>query len=86
MFGSNKNKSHKAKAGAADTLICKRTKINGDIKFTGVLYIDGHITGDISAEEMENSFLTIGLNGYVEGQINVPHIMVLGRIKGMFTH
>ena len=82
MFGSNKKTSPKAKAGAADTLICKRTKISGDIRFTGVLYIDGHIKGDIIAEELENSFLTIGTNGYVEGQINVPHIMVLGRVKG----
>jgi cytoskeletal protein CcmA (bactofilin family) len=81
MFGSKK-KSPKTKAGATDTLICKRTKINGDIDFTGVLYIDGHIKGNITAEEMENSFLTIGINGYVEGQINVPHIMILGRVKG----
>ena len=31
---------------------------------------------------MENSLLTIGTNGYVEGLINVPHIMILGRVKG----
>jgi len=78
----NKKKSPKAKAGAADTLICKRTKITGDISFTGVLYIDGHVKGDISAEESENSLLTIGNNGFVEGQIKVPHIMILGRVKG----
>ena len=82
MFGSNKKNSPKAKAGAADTLICKQTKITGNINFTGVLYVDGHIQGDISAEEVENALLTIGKNGYVEGQINVPHIMILGRVKG----
>jgi len=82
MFGSNKKNSPRAKAGAADTLICKLTKISGNINFTGVLYVDGHIKGDISAEEVENSLLTIGSNGYVEGEINVPHIMILGRVKG----
>ncbi len=84
MFGNKKNNSNspKAKAGAADTLICKQTKITGNVNFTGVLYVDGHIHGDIVAEEAENSLLTIGLNGYVEGQINVPHIMILGRVKG----
>lgn len=82
MFGSKKKTSPKAKAGAADTLICKQTKIIGDINFTGVLYIDGHVIGDISSEELENSLLTIGTNGYVEGQINVPHIMILGKVKG----
>ncbi len=80
--GSKKQNSPKAKAGAADTLICKQTKITGDINFTGVLYVDGHVKGDISAEEVENSLLTIGTNGYVEGEINVPHIMILGRVKG----
>jgi len=86
MFGRNKSDSKKnsprAKAGAADTLICKHTKIDGNINFTGVLYVDGHVKGDISSEEPENSLLTIGSNGYVEGEINVPHIMILGRVKG----
>jgi len=86
MFGNKMNTknrtSPKAKAGAADTLICKQTKITGDINFTGVLYIDGHIKGNISAEDVEDSLLTIGTNGYVEGQINVPHVMILGRVKG----
>jgi cytoskeletal protein CcmA (bactofilin family) len=82
MFGSTKKNSPKAKAGAADTLICKQTKITGDVTFTGVLYIDGYVKGDVTAEELENSLLTIGTNGYVEGLINVPHIMILGRVKG----
>lgn len=86
MFGnknSSKNKnSPKAKAGAADTLICKQTKITGDINFSGVLYIDGHILGNVSADDLEDSLLTIGTNGYVEGEINVPHVMILGRVKG----
>jgi len=82
LFGNNKKNSPKAKAGAADTLICKQTKITGDISFTGVLYVDGHIKGDIASEELENSLLTIGTNGYVEGQISVPHIIILGRVKG----
>jgi len=86
MFGnknSSKNKnSPKAKAGAADTLICKQTKITGDINFSGVLYIDGHIKGNIFAEDIQDSLLTIGTNGYVEGEIKVPHVMILGRVKG----
>lgn len=82
MFGSKKKKSPKAKAGAADTLICRATKIIGDLQFSGVLYVDGHVKGNINAEEMENSLLTIGQNGCVEGEINVPHIIVLGRVSG----
>ncbi|MFT6735296.1 MAG: cytoskeletal protein CcmA (bactofilin family) [Polaribacter sp.] len=82
LFGSKKKQSPKAKAGAADTLICKQTKISGDINFTGVLYIDGHVKGNIISEEVDNSLLTIGKNGFVEGEIQVPHIVILGRVNG----
>lgn len=82
MLGRKKNQSPRAKAGAADTLISKEAKIEGNINFTGVLYIDGHVKGDVSAEEFENSLLTIGQNGFIEGEINVPHIMIFGRVKG----
>ncbi len=82
LFGSKKKQSPKAKAGAADTLICKKTKISGDINFTGVLYIDGHVKGNVTSEEVDNSLLTIGKNGYVEGEIQVPHIVILGRVTG----
>ncbi len=82
LFSSKKKQSPKAKAGAADTLICKQTKISGDINFTGVLYVDGHVKGNITSEEVDNSLLTIGNNGFVEGEIQVPHIVILGRVTG----
>ncbi|WP_196138604.1 polymer-forming cytoskeletal protein [Aliikangiella sp. G2MR2-5] len=82
MLGRKKKQSPRAKAGAADTLISKETKINGNVNFTGVLYVDGYVKGDITADEFENSLLTIGQNGFVEGEINVPHIMIFGRVKG----
>jgi len=82
MFGGRKKSSPRAKAGAADTLISKETTIKGDISFSGVLYVDGCVKGDIRAEELENSLLTVGVNGVIEGEVNVPHVMVFGRIKG----
>lgn len=82
MLGRNKKQSPRAKAGAADTLISKETKISGNINFTGVLYVDGYVKGNIIADEVDNSLLTIGQQGFIEGEINVPHIMVFGRVKG----
>jgi len=82
MIGRKKKQSPRAKAGAADTLISKEAKINGNVNFTGVLYVDGYIKGDVTADEFESSLLTIGQNGYIEGEINVPHIMIFGRVKG----
>lgn len=84
MFGKSKKNNSKvrAKAGAADTLITRDTKITGNIQFKGVLYIDGHVVGDIAADESEMSLLTIGKHGVVEGQVDVPHVVILGRVKG----
>ena len=82
MLGRKKKQSPRAKAGAADTLISKEAKISGDINFTGVLFVDGYVKGDINADELDNSLLTIGQNGHVEGEINVPHILIFGRATG----
>ncbi|MDH5434005.1 MAG: polymer-forming cytoskeletal protein [Gammaproteobacteria bacterium] len=82
MLGRDKKQSPRAKAGAADTLISKETKIKGNINFTGVLYVDGQVNGNISSDEHENSLLTIGQNGFIKGEINVPHIMIFGKVEG----
>ena len=84
MFGNGKkNKGRvRAKAGAADTLITRDTKITGDIQFKGVLYIDGHIVGNVKADELEMSLLTIGKHGVIEGQVEVPHVVILGKVNG----
>lgn len=82
MLGRKKKSSPRAKAGAADTLISRETKILGNVNFTGVLYIDGYVKGDVTADEFESSLLTVGQNGFIEGEINVPHILVFGRVKG----
>jgi cytoskeletal protein CcmA (bactofilin family) len=82
MLGRKKKQSPRAKAGAADTLISKEAKISGNINFTGVLFVDGYVKGDIIADELENSLLTIGQNGHIEGEINVPHILIFGTVTG----
>ena len=84
MFGSRKTKKGivRPKAGAADTLITKETLITGNISFKGVLYIDGKVKGDVRADKSEMSLLTVGKNGEIEGQVEVPHVIVLGRVLG----
>ncbi|NVJ59726.1 MAG: polymer-forming cytoskeletal protein [Gammaproteobacteria bacterium] len=85
MFGNRRKNSQqkvRPKAGAADTLITRETRITGDIHFKGVLYIDGHVIGNITADEHEMSLLTIGKHGKVEGEVEVPHVIILGRVEG----
>ena len=83
MWGKKDKKVKvRSKAGAADTLITQDTHITGDIQFKGVLYIDGHVKGDVRADELEMSLLTIGKHGVIEGQVEVPHVVVLGKVTG----
>jgi len=80
---SKKNKSKaRPKSGAADTLITVDTKISGDVSFSGVLFVDGHIKGDITAQDGNHSLLTVGAQGHIEGEVKVPQVVVYGYIKG----
>ncbi len=71
----------KKKKRAVDTLITQHTTISGNIDFSGVLYVDGLVNGDITAKE-EKSVLTIGARGQVTGEIRVPHVVIFGRVNG----
>ena len=79
---SSKKKKARPKSGAADTLITRDTKINGDVSFSGVLFVDGHIKGNISAKDGSHSLLTIGAQGHVEGEVKVPQVVIYGYVKG----
>jgi len=75
MFNKKKTKR------AVDTLITQHTTITGNMEFSGVLYIDGKVIGDVEADE-NGSILTIGARGHVEGEIKVPHVIVFGGVEG----
>lgn len=64
-----------------DTLLGKNTEISGDIKFNGVLHLDGKVVGSIVSEQNED-VLTISESGVVEGKVEVANIVVNGTVKG----
>jgi cytoskeletal protein CcmA (bactofilin family) len=65
-----------------DTLIGISTDLKGDIAFTGGLRIDGKVKGNITARSDDNSTLVLSENAAVTGDIQVPHMIVNGKIKG----
>ena len=65
-----------------DSLIGSTTSIHGDVHFKGGLRIDGHIKGNILAEEGLPSMLVISEKAKVEGEIRVAHLVVNGEIIG----
>jgi len=82
MWGKKKPNTKAAATARFDTLISNKTKITGDIYFTGGLHIDGHVTGTIKAEDDADGVVRISNRGVVEGDVVAPHVIVNGRVNG----
>jgi cytoskeletal protein CcmA (bactofilin family) len=78
MF-SNKDKTA---ASHYDTLISPKTEIVGDVKFKGGLQVEGIVKGNLIAEAGSGAVVRISDSGRVEGQINVPNVVVNGVVVG----
>ena len=77
----NKHKESTA-VDTIDTLIGTGTVFRGDLEFKGGLRIDGHIQGHVTAQDTSKGTLVLSETALVEGDINVPHIVVNGEVKG----
>src|SRR3954463_5368027 len=64
------------------SLIAHGTRVEGNLKFTEGLRIDGEVAGDVCALSSEPSMLVISEAALVEGTIQADHLIVNGRVKG----
>lgn len=80
MFGT-KTGSTKPQS-RIDCLIGAGTVIEGHVVFSGGLRVDGHVKGNITAEDGKPGTLVLSENGRVEGEIRVPHIVINGAVIG----
>ena len=86
MLGRNNTPTPpKRKSANIDTLVGSKTKVSGDIQFSGGFHVDGYIKGNISAEVDSDSVLSISEHGTVEGGVSVPHVILNGTVKGDVT-
>ncbi|MDZ3824030.1 MAG: polymer-forming cytoskeletal protein [Pseudoxanthomonas sp.] len=81
MFGG-KQPARQGGNGQVDTLIGRNTRVEGDVHFTGGLYVDGQVKGSILAEKGGEAMLSISEQGRVEGEVRVPHVVVNGHLAG----
>lgn len=72
----------KFKAPKIATVIGVGTEIVGDMHFSGGLHVDGHIRGNVTAEQDGLSALIVSENGQIEGEIRVPNMIINGTITG----
>ncbi len=71
--------------GARPTIVGTDTRIEGDMRFVGVVVIDGYVNGNITAGKDENVTLAISENGHVKGSVAAPHLLINGMVEGRGT-
>ena len=73
-------KTNKNKPGEAQTMILLShgTQLNGNIKASAAMRIDGEVEGDIISKDK----LVLGINGVITGSIEAEEVVVGGAIYG----
>ena len=65
------------------SLIAQGTRIEGNVKFTEGLRVDGEVFGDIQAVvEEAGSMLVISEASVVQGAIQADHVIINGTVRG----
>ena len=76
------NKNRKQKTTRIDTLIGQHTEVTGNVKFAGGLHVDGTIKGNVYADNDGRSMLSLSEQGTIEGEVNVPFVVINGVVIG----
>jgi cytoskeletal protein CcmA (bactofilin family) len=82
MYMLGRGKKGKSAGARIDTIIGQQTQISGDLHFSGGLHIDGHIKGNVIANEGTESVLTVSEHGQIEGDVRVPNVFLNGAVTG----
>lgn len=83
MFGKGKESKPQSRI---DSLIGAGTSVEGNIRFTGGLRIDGEVKGNIEAAESAScSTLVLSEQARIEGLVKVAHFVVNGTVVGPVT-
>lgn len=83
MFGK---KDEGRVQGRIDSLIGAGTRIEGNIRFSGGLRIDGEVKGNVEASEgASSSTLVLSEQAHVEGIVSVAHMVSNGSVVGQVT-
>ena len=75
-------KSKQSKNANVGTLIGPKTRINGDVEFTGGLHLDGYINGNVKGDSNQSTFLSVSQQGSIEGSVIAPNVILNGIVKG----
>jgi len=65
-----------------DTLIGKAARVKGDLEFAGGLHLDGHIVGNVRADNDPSSALSASATASIQGNVEVPNVRLDGTVHG----
>jgi len=65
-----------------DSLIGQNTEIQGEVKFSGGVHIDGKIQGKVIGENDGSSLLSQSEYGEIEGEVRSPYVVINGIVNG----
>lgn len=68
--------------GPIETLIGEKTRLKGDLKFSGGLHIDGQVDGSVVASESGEAVVHLSESSLVKGKLKAPVVIVNGRVEG----
>jgi len=72
----------RAKPPKVVTVIGQGTTVEGHLRFSGALHLDGKIKGEVTAEPDTNAALIISEQGVIEGDVKVEQLITDGSIVG----
>ncbi len=75
-------KNRKPKSSKVDSLVGKRARVLGEIRFAEGLHIDGLIKGNVVSDDNKPATLSVSDSGTVEGHVKVPNVIISGIVKG----
>ena len=77
-----RGKRSKSAGARVDTIIGQQTQVSGDLHFSGGLHIDGHVKGNVIADEGSASVLAVSEHGRIDGDVRVPNVFLNGSVNG----
>lgn len=78
---NNGHNDQKIRSARVDTLIGKGTTIDGDLRFSGGLHVEGVIKGNLAADG-DDATLILSEHGHIQGEVRVPSMVLNGMIDG----
>ena len=64
------------------SLIGEGTVVEGTIRFSEGLRVDGQVVGDVVAEDAHPSVLVLSEKGSVSGKVDASHVIINGTVEG----